>query len=368
VSNSSPFDNNVLQFAFDRKPEPAEAIDICAGIRWFRVPLPFALDHVNCWLLGEPGEQVLIDTGVDNEDTRKLWLQVQRDTKSSASTSSAQTLDQTPDQTSDLTFPDNLLITHYHPDHMGLAGEFFSHRKGLLAGSATEVDFAHQLSDIDDASYAHMQAQWYRAHGLPQQTVDAVLGSGNTYRNKVSKIPDLDRWTFLVDGQVLTLAEQSYRVITGRGHAPDMIMLYRELDHVLIAADQVLPSISPNVSILPLVADTNPLLSFLDTLTELRELPSDTLVLPSHGIPFRGLRERIDELQQHHVMRLQQVVEACAQPRTAYQLFSVLFRRALDPQQTSFALGESLSHLHYLEAAGDLTRIEENDITLFVSS
>lgn len=352
MSDSSKLKSDVLAFAFHRKPEPAEAIDICAGIQWFRVPLPFALDHVNCWLLGEPGDQVLIDTGVNNPDTRELWVKA----LSGAAGSHAGSLREIS--------PENLLITHFHPDHMGLAGEMAG--DGLLAGSAVEVDLAHRLYAVDDQSYAQLHADWYRSHGLPEETVNTVLANGNTYSNKVTRPPEPERWSFLVDEQLVSLAGQDYTVLIGRGHAPDMIMLYRESDHVLIAADQVLPRISPNVSIMPLLDDMNPLQSFLDTLKRLRALPADTLVLPSHGIPFRGLHERIDELLQHHEMRLSQVVDACAEPRSAHDLFQILFNRSMDPQQTSFALGESLSHLHFLELAGQLTRIEQGDQTQFV--
>lgn len=347
-----------LRFEADRHPEPGEGIDICTGIRWYRVPLPFALDHVNCWLLHATGEErVLIDTGVDNLHTRDLWQGVFTQTSTSANLAPV------------FNAPEQLLVTHFHPDHMGLAS-WFAASGSALKGSVVEITLASELYSIDNDEYASAQAQWYRAGGLPTSAIDNVLAGGNTYAGKVSEPPPPQHWQVLETGQLLTLAGEQYCVITGQGHSPDMILLYRDSDRVLIAADQVLPGITPNVSVMLHSSryDMNPLQSFMKCLAQLRELPEDTLVLPSHGMPFRGLRERIDALLQHHDQRLGQVLDACHMPLSAFELFDILFRRSLDAQQTSFALGESLAHLHYLENAGKLQRIEISGIPRFIKA
>ncbi|MFK7893418.1 MAG: MBL fold metallo-hydrolase, partial [Granulosicoccus sp.] len=289
-----------LQYESERQPDPGEGIDICAGIRWYRVPLPFALDHVNCWLLHAAGEdRVLIDTGVDSPQTRSIWQDVFTQDSSTGGGNAPV-----------FTAPEQLLVTHFHPDHMGLAS-WFAAKGSALKGSAVEVRLAGELYAIDDDDYASAQGQWYRAGGLPVSSIDVVLASGNTYAAKVSEPPAQQQWEMLETGQVLTLAGQQYRVITGQGHSPDMILLYRDSDRVLIAADQVLPGITPNVSVMlhSRRYDLNPLQSFMECLTQLRKLPEDTLVLPSHGLPFRGLRARIDVLLEHHEVRLNQVLD-----------------------------------------------------------
>ncbi|MBX2880057.1 MAG: MBL fold metallo-hydrolase [Granulosicoccus sp.] len=346
--------SELLQYEIDQTPEPGDCLEICRGIRWVRMPLPFALDHVNCWLIGNPGDQLLIDTGVNNELTNQLWQKFLvsdgRHTKIMSASG-----------------PEKLLVTHFHPDHMGLAGTF--HTAGCdLIGSNTEVDLALRIYELDDNSYAQQYAQWYRVNGLPDTVVQPVLDNGNTYRQKASRPPSSSQWTYLQHDQNVTICGDRYRVIIGAGHAPAMIMLYRDADQVLISADQVLPRISPNVSVMPVLEDQNPLASFLQSLESLRDLPADTLVLPSHGRPFRGLHNRLTALLEHHRHRLEQVLDACVEPRTAYQLFPVLFSRELDAQQMSFALGESLSHLHYLENCGELERQYERGLTHFVKT
>lgn len=337
-----------LTFPVVDKPVDGRGVQVAESIEWFRLPLPFALNHVNCWLLGEPGEQVLVDTGIANDCTKSRW----HDNLSHLCTG-----DSAP-------AVEKLLVTHFHPDHTGLAG-WFKQAGSQLMGSRPETEFSRQIWHIDDHDYADFYAQWYRGNGLPDSAVKMVEKNLNTYKKLVFEPPVLQDWTYLEEGQHVALGGHDYEVLVGRGHAPHMIMLYRATDHVLIAADQVLSSITPNVSVMPGSRDANPLRSFLDTLLRLRELPEDTLVLPSHGEPFRGLWAKLDFFALHHEQRLAEVLAACDTPQSACDLFGVLFRRQLDTQQTSFALGESLAHLHYLEEKGHVLRQVSNGLIKF---
>ena len=125
---------------------------------------------------------------------------------------------------------------------------------------------------------------------------------------------------------------------------------------VLISGDQVLPKITTNVSVWPEQPHANPLRLYLDSLDRFEPLPATTLVLPSHGLPFRGLRARLAELRDHHAARLGEAVDALVEPRSAAELVPVLFRRELDPHQLAFALGEALAHLRFLEEDGRVVR------------
>ena len=147
---------------------------------------------------------------------------------------------------------------------------------------------------------------------------------------------------------MIEVGGRDWRVIVGMGHAPEHACLYCAELRLLIAGDQILPKITPNVALSAAEPDTNPLGLFLDSLARIRTLPSDTLVLPSHGYPFRGLHERIDEMSRHHHQRLDALLAACEEQRSAADLLSVLFDRELDAHQMMFAMGESLSHLAYL--------------------
>ena len=131
---------------------------------------------------------------------------------------------------------------------------------------------------------------------------------------------------------------------------------------MLIAGDQILPRISPNISVQAHEPDGDPLARYLASLAKLRRaLPPDILVLPSHNLPFRGVHTRIDELAAHHHARCAEVIAACARPLSAAELMPVLFKRRLDRHQTGFALGEALAHMHYLVGQGEIARATDGN-------
>jgi glyoxylase-like metal-dependent hydrolase (beta-lactamase superfamily II) len=166
----------------------------------------------------------------------------------------------------------------------------------------------------------------------------------------------------LMHGMRLRIGGHEWRCIAGYGHAPEHIALFCPELQTLISGDMVLPRISTNISVYDIEPEANPLPLYLDSIRAMRELPADTLVLPSHGKPFTGLHRRIDQLVAHHDERFAEVLQACAQaPRSAAELLPVMFKRALDMHQTTFALGEAVAHVHALEAAGQLKPVRRGD-------
>ncbi len=329
-----------LSFAFSKAPEAGQLQEILPGVDWVRLPLPFALDHVNCWLLNSATESCLVDTGVNMPDSLNCWDSVFKQRA----------------------LPQKLLVTHFHPDHSGLSG-WFANQDTQVLTSEIEWRVVTQLNSIQTLDYQNFYVKWYQQHGIPAGYIEAVSKAGNTYKRITA--PPADNPQFVKAGDKLELAGRSYTVMTGQGHAPDMIMLYCEADQFLIAADQILPSITPNVSLTPNVSDPNPLGSFLDCIERLRALPKETLVLPSHGLPFRGLHQRIDFLQEHHRLRLTEIEQALSVERNANDLFTVLFKRKLDNQQMSFALGETLAHVKYLELESRVVETVRDGLSFF---
>lgn len=332
-----------LTFAFSEFPAPGQRTEIVEGIEWIHLPLPFALNHVNCWYLHGGGEACIIDTGLNTTESRECWNSV----------------------IADVGWPQKLLVTHFHPDHSGVAAWFAEHGADVLS-SEIEWRIIEQLNAVDAPSYQDFYSQWYKQHGVAQTYIDAVNKAGNMYTAKTLAPPS--GVTFLDAGDQIELGGRRFSVLTGQGHSPDMLMLFSEADKILIAADQVLPSITPNVSLTPNTADRNPLDSFLRCLERLSVLPEETLVLPSHGLPFTGLHSRIASLQEHHRLRLEEVEQALSKEQTAAELFPVLFSRKLDHQQMSFALGETLAHLSYLENLSRIRSETRDGVTYFLTN
>lgn len=317
-----------------------QRVSIVDGIDAVRVSVPWALNHVNCWLLDEPdvgNDSVsLIDTGINTSSTRGVWEQVLENRA-----------------------PHKTLITHYHPDHSGLAGWFHEQGSPCYA-AADEIEVMQHIWSTDTDEYVAEFTRWYQRHGLDDSHIPPLHVVGHGFRKTVAPLPKTNDWTTLQAGETITLGGRTFQVMMGRGHAPAMIMLYCESDNLFIAADQVLPRISPNVSVLPGAPDMNPLASFMASLKELQSLPEDVLVLPSHGDPFIGLQPRIQTLLDHHQLRLDQLRECCTKPVQAADVLSTLFQRELDVQQMSFALGEAVAHLRYLVHTGELIESEES--------
>jgi glyoxylase-like metal-dependent hydrolase (beta-lactamase superfamily II) len=335
-----------LEYPWADVPSPGAVLTLRPGLHWVRMRLPFALDHINLWLLDDQIDGrsgfTQIDCGITSDETRAAW-----------------------EQLFDGFFAGRPLLrviaTHFHPDHLGLAwwlttGGDRKRWTAPLAMTATEYTFGRMLSAGSDDTSGEGAAQHFARHGLTDlESLAKVRARGGGYYPKlVPAVPPAYRRVY--DGDVLSIGAREFRVIVGYGHAPEHMSLYCASDCLLIAGDMVLPRISTNVSVFDIEPEANPLPRYLASLDVLRALPEDTLVLPSHGKPFVGLHRRIAQQHAHHRERLDEVLAACAVPQTAASIVPVLFKRALDLHQRTFALGESLAHLHALWFDGALER------------
>ena len=319
-----------LDFPFATPPAALEMIEAAPGIFWVRLPLPFRLDHVNVYLIEDGDGFALIDTGIDNAVTRELW----------------EGLFAGPLRGKTLT---RILATHFHPDHIGLAGWLCGRFDLPLHASQTEYLDALCIRLDPGALNSEPYRGFYHSHGLSQANTELLLSRGLGYLRMVSDLPRTFRR--VIAGEQLEIGGRVFDVTTGGGHSSEQILLHcRELN-VLLCADQVLAKITPNISVEAMDPDGDPLGIYLRSLDQLkRTMPPDVLALPGHLLPFVGLPARIDELVAHHAARCQAIVEACvAAPKSVFELVPVVFGRAIeDPHQMSFAFGETLAHANYL--------------------
>ena len=335
-------DQGTLVFPFAEPPAPGQVIEVAPGILWARIPLPFRLNHINVYLIDDGDGWAILDTGIGNDATREVW----------------NTLVNGPLAGRPLT---RLIVTHFHPDHIGLAGWLCERFSLPLLTSQTSYLGCLNISLSPGALDAKPYRDFYLRHGLDPATTQRVATQGHGYLKMVSGLPP----TFmrLVAGDTLKIGGRTFDVLTGNGHAPEQVMLYCAADNIFLAADQVLAKITPNISVWAVDPEGDPLGLYIRSLGAIKQqIPADALVLPGHQLPFHGLHTRSDELIAHHETRCAAIAEACrAAPRSAAELVPVLFTRELDPHQMSFAFSEVQAHVNYMLRRGELAWMEGAD-------
>ncbi len=336
--------NAPIAYPHETAPAPGVAVTVAPGVEWLCMPLPFALNHINLWLLADGDGYAAVDTGFALDPIKDAWKAALSDRR--------------------LT---RCIVTHCHPDHLGLAAWLEAETGAGLWIAQGEYLAAHMMVEQIAGYRIESMVEFFRRHGLEQARIDALIERGNGYKRGVPAIPATYRRLF--DRQLLTIGEHEWRTMVGHGHAPEHMSLYCAELGVLISGDMLLPRISTNIAVMASTPQADPLGLFLASIDGFRSLPADTLVLPSHGRPFRGLHARIDQLHAHHAERCAVLLDACrGTPKNAAELIAVLFNREIpDPHQTMFAMGESIAHLNYLEHAGKLQRIENDGLVRFAS-
>ncbi len=336
--------NAPIAYPHETSPAPGVAVTLVPGVEWLCMPLPFALNHINLWLLADGDGYAAVDTGFAQDPIKDAWK--------SALTERLLT---------------RVIVTHCHPDHLGLAAWLEQETGAGLWIAQGEYLAAHMMVEQVAGYRISAMVEFFRRHGLDAARMDGLVQRGNGYKRGVPEIPATYRRLF--PDQRLRIGDHEWRTIVGHGHAPEHMSLYCAELGVLISGDMLLPRISTNISVMASTPLADPLGLFLASIDEYLALPADTLVLPSHGRPFRGLHARVEQLHAHHAQRCALLLDACrGTPKSAAELIPVLFDREIpDPHQTMFAMGESIAHLNYLEHAGKLQRIEEAGLIRFVS-
>lgn len=336
-----------LEFPLPKPPAPREIFQVAPGVGWLRMPLPFALDHINLWLLedevdGEPG-WAIVDTGFALDAVVEHWEAILAGLQAGP-------------RGGRIT---RIFVTHFHPDHLGLAAWLQEKTGAPVCMSLGEYLTAHAVwNEIGGHGTQAMLGQ-FRAHGLDEANCAALERRSGGYNRGVPKLPN--RYVRLFDEQRLRIGNHDWQIRVGHGHSPEHISLYCAGLGVLISGDMLLPKISTNVSIFAVTPTADALADYLDSIDRYRDLPAETLALPSHGLPFYGVPERVVAQHAHHEERLLVLEENCAVARSAAELLSTLFPRELDTHQTMFAMGEAIAHLNRLEHAGRIARTQGDD-------
>ena len=325
------------------KPPPAgEWWEVAPGVLWARVALPFRLNHVNVYLIDDGDAWNIVDTGIASSHAQETWDRLLGGRIAGRRVS-------------------KILITHHHPDHVGLASWLADKVGAEVVMSGTEYLLGLTYWLDSDAMKADHYRQFYRTRGLDAEIAESILDRSARYQSLTGPLPFSFRR--VIHGDTLKLGARAFQVITGGGHAPEQVMLYSRDDGILFGADQIMLGITPNVSVSPRNPNGDVLGLFLSSLERLAaEFGDDVLVLPGHHLPFKGLRARVNEVVGHHEGRLAAIVGSCARaPRSAADLLRILFRHPLDRGVMALAFGESCAHVNRLLEEGRIAASLEAD-------
>ena len=323
-----------IRYEFEQRPEHGAVMDVLPGLKWLRMPLPMVLEHINLWILEDGDGWTLVDTGMSVDRSHAIWEQMFR-----------HTLNGKPVK--------RVIVTHLHPDHVGCAG-WLTERFNIDLWMTREEYLLCRILVADTGQPAPPEGiRFYAAAGFSADLMRKYQERFGEFGTVVWRLPQAYRR--LQDNDCVRIGARNWQVIVGRGHSPEHACLYCPDSNVLISGDQILPTISSNVSVYPTEPAANPLADWLYSLRDLKErLPADVLVLPAHGKPFRNCHTRLNQLIAEHESALEKLSRLCATPKRAIDVFPALFKGRISGGNLIMATGESIAHLNYLVQQGEL--------------
>lgn len=330
-----------LSYPFGRKPDiqPGEPVKVAEGVYWVRFAMPMSLDHINLWLLEDGDGWTIVDTCLNIDSARDTW----------------EALFSGFMQGKPVT---RVICTHLHPDHVGLAGWICERFGAELWMSREEFLMCRTMAADTGKPAPEVALRFYRAAGWEEEWLERYKQKFGNFGRAIYALPESFRR--MVDRETITIGEHYWQVIVGRGHSPEHAALYCPGLKLLISGDQVLPRISPNVSVFPTEPMGDPLKEWLRTQAVIREiLPDDLLVLPAHEAPFHGLYVRLSQIIEGHKRDLIKLFNFLEKPCRAVDCFPALFKREIKGGNINLATGETIAHLNCLLGRHRITRTRD---------
>ncbi len=326
-----------IEYPLGTRPADGEVLKIREGLLWVRMPIPIkGLEFINLYLIEDGDGWTMVDTGLNTGVIRDLWEHIfETHLKGKPVT--------------------RLICTHFHPDHMGLAGWIADRWNIPLTMTFGEWTFGRMLYLEGAKETPQFVIDFYTSVGFTEDMLDRVRSRNfNNFRKAMWEVPM--GFNRIADGQILSIGQKDWQVVVGRGHAPEHACLYCAEEGILISGDQILPRITPHIGVYPSEPFANPLKEFIQSIDTFMKIPADTMVLPAHNDVFTGFHNQLEFYQNHHQERLDQLLAACDRPMSALDLLPVLFNRELSVPDKGLAIAEGLAHCHYLVGEGELKR------------
>ena len=347
VDNMSKRGFDPLKYEFeDQVPEPGRMTEVASGVFWIRMPMMGRLNHINVWLLRDHEGWTIVDTGIYNENVQKHW----------------QTIFDRYLEGKPIT---RVIATHLHTDHTGNAGWIARKWDCELWMSRSDFYMCKVMAADGPSDVPEDAIRFYRRAGFTEERLDRYRQRFGQFGANISPLPA--GYRRINEGQYIDINGREWRAVIGHGHAPEHVCLYCPELKLIIAGDQILPKITPNVSVQPSEPHANPLRDWINSCTRFRELlPPDLLVLPAHESLYHGVHERLTALIDWHEVALEKLYELCDTPKRAVDVFPALFKSEITDMSYFPATGEALAHLHCaLDRRVLVVEEDENGVALW---
>jgi glyoxylase-like metal-dependent hydrolase (beta-lactamase superfamily II) len=342
LDNMSKRGFDPLNYQFeDQVPAPGEVTEVADGVFWIRMPMMGRLNHINVWLLRDYDGWTIVDTGISNDSVKAHWQTI-----------FDKHLDGNP--------VTRVVATHLHTDHTGNVGWITEKWNCELWMSRSDFYMCKAMSQDGPADVPEDAIRFYRRAGFTEDRLDSYRERFGAFGRSMVPLPA--GYRRIIDGQYLDIGGREWRAIIGHGHAPEHVCLYCPELKVIIAGDQILPKITPNVSVQPSEPFANPLQDWLSSCDRFRQhLPPDLLVLPAHESLYKGVHERLTALVDWHEVAIEKLYELCKEPKRAVDVFPALFKSKITDMSYFPATGEAIAHLHCALERRMLTVDEDED-------
>ncbi len=333
--------NDTLDYPYSKRPPNGEVLEVSPNLYWLRMPLPIALNHINLWLLEGKNGWTIIDSGMANDESKDIWINLFETIFKGKAL-------------------EDLLITHMHLDHSGLAGWLSDYWEVDPHFTEKEYQETQLLSKGIEKSQEFIALDFYKSCGYDDASIKRYL-ERVTYR-KTLVTPINRNYKKIKNNEIITLGDNEWEVVIANGHSPEHACLYSKENNIFICGDVILPRITPNISVRPFHADSNPLDDWINSLKNIKKrIPDDALILPSHGYPYYGAHKRIDSIIEDHMEKLESLYAFCNQSKNVIEVFPALFANKINENALILAVGESLAHLNYLIGEGRMEMKKNND-------
>lgn len=331
-----------LRYPWPEPPAEGEAIEVAAGVLWIRLPLPMALDHVNVYALDDGDSWTIVDTGFSSRRSRAIWEKLM-----------AGPLGGKP--------IGRVIVTHHHPDHVGLAGWFQTELGAELWITRTAWLFSRMLQLDEQEMPSAESLAFYRSAGMDPEIFEQRRKERPfNFADMVYPMPL--GFKRIKEGDVVRIGGRDWDVHMGNGHAPEHATFWSRDDNLVISGDQILPSISSNIGVYATEPEADPVGDWLEACERLAQYGrEDHLVLGGHKLPFTGLPLRMRQLIDNHHGALKRLEAYIATPRVGGECFPPLFKRSIGPSEYGLALVEAFAHLNHLYQTGKASRTRRED-------